>query len=114
MELLGIDLRRSEGLQDLRAGIVLRATVEYAVRRKATGQVRIVRPPDRYFVAAHVQIHEGIRLTPTDVHDHHPPIDLRPSAIEDLAAAFVLVEAPEDEAMKECGRLRPANGRCLG
>src|SRR6478672_2582339 len=50
-ELFGIELRRSEGFEDLRTCVGLLAAMEHAVCRKAAGQVRIVRPPDRCFVA---------------------------------------------------------------
>jgi hypothetical protein len=79
--------------------------VKHAVGWKPTREVRIVRPPHRGFVAAHVEIHEVIRLAPADIHDHHAPVDLRPGPVEDNAAVFVLVEAVEDQAVDERGGL---------
>src|SRR3984893_13739624 len=120
--LFRIELRRTEGFQDLRTRMVPFAPVEHAVRRKVTYQVRVVRPPDRSFVAAHVEVHEVVRLPPTDVHNHHPPVDLRPGAVKDDAALLIvapfvaafLVKAPEEEDVDKWGGLRPTDSDCLG
>ena len=54
--LVDIELVPTPGFQHLRTGMARLAAVEYAGGRKASGHVREVRPPDRGFVAAHVEV----------------------------------------------------------
>ena len=57
---------------------------------------------------------EALAARVADYTSSHPnvTVDLRPGAVKDNAAVFVLVEAPKDEAMDECARLRRTNGIC--
>src|SRR5580692_12771644 len=47
---------------------------------------------------------DDIRQSEAAVHEEHPPVDLRPDAIGDYPARFILVESVKDRATKErCG-----------
>ena len=83
--LFTIELDLTEGFKDLRTCTALIAAVGGCRRRKVTGLVREVRPPDRGFVAAHVEVGNDGRLRKTLVHPQHPAVDLRVGAVKDNA-----------------------------
>ena len=106
--LLGVKLRRTERFHDLWAGIARLAGVQQARGREVAGQIREVGPPYRGFITHHERFKKDIRQSEAAVHEEHPPVDLRPDAIGDHPARFILVESVKDRATKERRGLRHA------
>ena len=77
--------------------LVCSAAAEEAVGAKVTRLVRIVRPPDRGFLAAHIELEKDSRLRKTLVQPQHPAVDLRIGAVKHNAATS----------------LRPCRPRCM-
>src|SRR6516165_5384813 len=86
--LFTIELKLTEPFEDLRTVIVLLAAAKQAVGTKVTSVVRGVRPPDRGFIAAHVELEKDSRLRKTLVEPQHPTVDLRVGTKKDLTALF--------------------------
>src|SRR6516165_9011981 len=112
--LFTIELKLTEPFEDLRTVIVLFATAQKAVGTKVASIVRGVCPPDRGFIAAHIELEQDSRLRKTLIEPQHPTVDLRVGTNKDLAALFVLVKAIEDPAADKCAGLRRTNDQRLG
>ena len=108
------ELGRAEMFEDARAGVGRRAAVEDAGGRKSAQLVFGLRPGVRALVGRLVDLRDAVGRGEPVVQSDALAGDDRPSAVENLAALLVFVEALMEELADHVARLRlTARGRPL-
>src|SRR5262245_18846601 len=113
-------LRRTEGLYDLRTGLRCTTTIENAVGFALTHRIRLMSPPLRCFSPRFVKARHPVWRSKAHVQSKLTRGDDGPRPLVYLASGFVLVEALVNKGLQKISGLRspssdgPRNIVCQG